>query len=451
MNDILDNIPRTALYIRVSTDEQALHGYSLEAQKESLTAYAKANNLLVVGLYEDNGYTASKLKRPALQRLLLDVEAGKIDLIIFTKLDRWFRNVRDYYKIQTILEERKVNWRTAMESYDTTTANGRLHINIMLSVAQDECDRTSERIKAVFASKMAKGEMVNASSPIGYKIADKRLVIDPETAPMVVEAFEYYAIHQNLAITCRHLKESHGANLTPSILRAMLLNKRYIGENRDNKKFCEPIIPTDLFETVGIVLPKNIKATPTGYVPLFTGLLICTECGHKMGNYRSKGAGDARYQMYRCEAHCRNKTCSHSKSVNERKLVAYLLNNLPAKVEEEAAKIELKRNNPKTSTVKADREKLLRKIERLKDLYVNELIGLDELKKDKEKYQTQLSLLVDETEEPQVDIQSLRELVDSDYRTMYEDLTRKSKRAFWRQLLDRIEVDSDNNWTIFFR
>ena len=83
------------------------------------------------------------------------MRAGKIDIVVFTKLDRWFRNIAEYYKVQEVLETHNVNWKTIHEDYDTSTASGRLKINIMLSVAQDEADRTSERIKAVFDSKSA--------------------------------------------------------------------------------------------------------------------------------------------------------------------------------------------------------------------------------------------------------------------------------------------------------
>ena len=103
----------------------------------------------IVDIYADEGITARKAlnKRLEFQRLISDVKQGKIDLILVTKLDRWFRNIKDYHNTQEILEKHNCNWRTIYESYDTSTSSGRLHINIMLSVNQDECDRTSERIK----------------------------------------------------------------------------------------------------------------------------------------------------------------------------------------------------------------------------------------------------------------------------------------------------------------
>ena len=176
---------RVFLYIRVSTEEQAIHGLSIEAQTAALEEWARANRHKVVGIYIDAGISARKpaSKRPELQRLLDDVRAGAGELIVFTKLDRWFRNIAEYYKVQEVLEKNHVDWKTIHEDYDTTTASGRLKINIMLSVAQDEADRTGERIKAVFENKIKKGEVISGKVPLGYKIEGKKLVPDPETAP----------------------------------------------------------------------------------------------------------------------------------------------------------------------------------------------------------------------------------------------------------------------------
>ena len=166
---------RVALYIRVSTQEQSLHGLSLESQKDALISYANSHNMQIVDVYADEGITARKAlnKRLEFQRLISDVKQGKIDLILVTKLDRWFRNIKDYHNTQEILEKHNCNWRTIYESYDTSTSSGRLHINIMLSVNQDECDRTSERIKAVFEHKKDKKEATTGAMPLGYKVLDK--------------------------------------------------------------------------------------------------------------------------------------------------------------------------------------------------------------------------------------------------------------------------------------
>ena len=121
------------------------------------------------------GVTARKKlsKRLAFQRLLSDVRQDKIDLIIFIKLDRWFRNVADYYATMQILESHNVNWECTEEDYDTTTSNGRLHLNIKLSIAQNESDQTSDRIKYVFKNRRDNGMWDTGKVKYGYKIVDR--------------------------------------------------------------------------------------------------------------------------------------------------------------------------------------------------------------------------------------------------------------------------------------
>ena len=120
MSKTRKRILRVGLYGRVSTEEQALRGFSIEAQVDALKEYAKKNNMKIVDIYLDEGISGAKppLKRPALNRLLEDVKAGKIDMILFTKLDRWFRSVKEYFKVQEILEDNKVEWKTILEDYD---------------------------------------------------------------------------------------------------------------------------------------------------------------------------------------------------------------------------------------------------------------------------------------------------------------------------------------------
>ena len=120
-------ILRTGLYERVSSDEQAKFGFSIKTQIDALNEYCEKNGMKVVDHYTDDGVSGGKaaLKRPEMSRLLEDVKAGKIDIILFTRLDRWFRNVPEYFKVQEILDENGVQWKAIWEDYDTTTSNGR--------------------------------------------------------------------------------------------------------------------------------------------------------------------------------------------------------------------------------------------------------------------------------------------------------------------------------------
>ena len=118
---------RVVLYIRVSTDEQARHGYSLGAQREALREFCDTFQCQIVAEYSDDGVSARKeiRRRPGLLRVLEAVKAGGVDYVLFIKLDRWFRSVREYYRVQDVLEAAGTNWKAILEDYDTSTTNGR--------------------------------------------------------------------------------------------------------------------------------------------------------------------------------------------------------------------------------------------------------------------------------------------------------------------------------------
>lgn len=181
---------RAALYVRVSTVEQREQGQSVDSQIAALQEYAKENNYAVAGVYNDAGVSAhvKYTRRPELLRLIDDARSGKIDVILVTKLDRFFRSVKDYYAVMDQLDH--VSWRAIWEDYETETATGIFKVNIMLSVAQAESDRTGERVKAVNDYRRAKGEFVGGKIPIGYKLEGKQLVQDPETHDAIAAFFK---------------------------------------------------------------------------------------------------------------------------------------------------------------------------------------------------------------------------------------------------------------------
>lgn len=182
---------RAALYIRVSTEEQARHGFSLGEQRHDLEQYAREHNYIVVGVYADEGNTARKAlsRRRELQRLLADVQAGKVDVILLKCLDRWFRSVKDFYKVQEILDAHGVAWECTQEDYNTTTTNGRLMLNLKLSIAQNESDQTSDRIRYIQQGKIRRGEELTNKHPLGYRIENKKLVINDAEVPIIQFAF----------------------------------------------------------------------------------------------------------------------------------------------------------------------------------------------------------------------------------------------------------------------
>ncbi len=442
---------RAALYIRVSTEEQARKGYSLPAQKEDLEEYARKNGYAIAGYYIDEGKSARKkyTKRKEFMRMLEDVRAGKIDVILFIKLDRWFRSVADYYKIQEILDAHNVAWKTTQEHYDTETTNGRLYINIRLSVAQDESDRDSDRIKFVFDSKVARGEVISGSLPMGLMIRDKHVVPDPETADIVREFFQYYKDHGTIYGAMTYIRETYGIILWDPTARKMLHNPLYKGMYRNNPNYCEPLIPPEEFDIIQKLLEqRSIRQNESGRVYIFSGLITCKECGQKMTGSHSIDKKCER-RFYRCRNATLYHRCTHRHQMGEARLEKWLLLNLP--LELDRWETEWNIAAAKAKHPKVDRAAIQRKMDRLKDLYVNELITIEQYREDWEKYSAQLQEAQETEPPPPPDFHGLRELLQYKLPNIYPTLTPEQHRDLWRSVIQEICLDGDNIPHVIFR
>ena len=208
---------KVALYCRVSTEEQARTGESILDQRQALERWARENGHEIVGVFEDDGFSAHKSyrSRPHLAQLLDAVRAGTVELIAFTKFDRWTRRAADYYELQEILDRHRVPWTAILEDYETVTADGRFKVGIMLSVNQHEAERTSERIRFTFAEKRRRGEIISGNMPKGYMLVDKKPVKDPAAAPGIDAFWRTYlsGAGMNPALMAA---ESHGVHLATS-------------------------------------------------------------------------------------------------------------------------------------------------------------------------------------------------------------------------------------------
>lgn len=282
---------RAALYMRVTSEEQARHGLSLQEQRDALIRYAKANKMTVVGIYEDAGISARKpyKKRPALLRLLDDCKAGKVDTILFIKLDRWFRNVAGYYDVQTQLDKYGVTWQATEEDYETRTASGRLKVNIMLSVAQDEADRASERVKFITDGKRAKGQPAGSKAPLGYIIKDRQYQIDNDTADAARDMFAAYIRLQSVLGVKKYMLETWKIDRAYTKYVNYFRNRLYIGEVYGIENACPALVSKQDFDIVNDILRQRSQrcaGVETDRVYLFSGLLHCKECGKRCSRKR---------------------------------------------------------------------------------------------------------------------------------------------------------------------
>lgn len=457
------NILRVALYPRVSTEEQAIHGYSLDTQEDALIRYAQDHGYKIVDIYRDEGNSARKpvMKRKVMLRLLEDVEAGKIDRILFTKLDRWFRNVREYHKVQAILEAHNVTWQATLEDYDTLTANGRLRVNIMLSVNENESDRTSERIKFVFDGKRQRKEWCftggPAHWPYGYMPQEidgvKRCVKDPEKEPIVQDFWDYIVKYNSIRKAGMYCCEKYGITRNYRTWMATARNELYTGTFHGVQDYCPAYISREDWER--IVLGREIikKTQRPDRVYLFTGLIRCPECGNTLKATFKTYPNDRslEYNGYRCN-NGRLRACSYRHQISERKIEKYLVQNIKAKCEQVIMETEVQKSEKRRQPKVHDLVALNEQLRRLNVIFISGNISDEEYAAETKRIKADIEKAKQEdADDRPVNLEGLRAFLQSDFLTIYESLEKEDRRRIWRSIIEEIHVEGTTVVDIKFR
>lgn len=446
-------ILRVALYPRVSTEEQASSGYSLALQEESLVRYANDHGYKIVGIYRDEGNSARKpvMKRKVMLRLLEDVKAGKIDRILVLKLDRWFRNVREYHVVQEILEAHNVTWQATMEEYDTVTANGRLRVNIMLSVAENESDRTSERIKFVFDGKRRRKEWCFTGGPgqwpYGYMPQEidgvNRCVKNPETEPILRDFWDYIVKYNSIRKAGMYVCEKYGITRNYRTWMVTARNELYTGTFRGVEDYCPAYVSRADWERI-ILGHEIIKKTQSpDRVYLFTGLIRCPECGNTLKatfktypNDRSK-----EYNGYRCN-NGKLRSCTFNHQLSEKKIEKYLLNNIQTLLEEHITTAEISEKAKRQQPKAMDAVNLTEKLRRLNTIYMAGNISDEDYMAESHRLKAALEKAkAQEQENTPPNLEALRAFLQSDFLTIYDSLSKEDRRRIWRSVIQEIIVD----------
>ncbi|MEY8518947.1 recombinase family protein [Lachnospiraceae bacterium 29-84] len=435
---------RAALYIRCSSEEQSLNGDTIQTQKEVLAEFAAIHHLKIIDYYIDEGHTARKKynKRKEFMRMLQDAESERFDIIVFTKLDRWFRNVADYYKIQEVLEGHGISWLTAQERYETETANGRLNVNIRLSVAQDEADRTSERIKVVFQHKISHGELISGSLPLGYKNVGGKAVVDEETAPIVHDLFDHFELNNSKRGAMLYLMEKYNLHTTYKSVVRMLSNELYKGCKLGNPDFCPALIDPERFDRLQAQGKRNVRVRENNRYYVFTSLVECATCNHAMvANTRTDPKNRREYRGYRCNQYYNAKLCTHKKSIGEPALERVMLDGIKPAIREYIARYDVTDPSP-AARHKNNPMKIKEKIKKLKELYINGYMEFEEFKNRCDSLQAQLSA-IHELHKPR-NLAPLKEFLALDIENIYKAFNPREKRAFWASIINKIYLNDSN-------
>ena len=430
-----------ALYARVSTAEQAQHGLSIDAQISALRVWANANGHEILCEYIDAGISGKNVlkKRPALYQFIQDLESGlKVDALVFTKLDRLYRSVKLYYQAVEILEKHKCAWIATQEDYETVTASGRFKVNIMLSVAENEADRTSERIKAVFAHKVENGQALTRCQPFGYEVKDGK-VVPNEHADAARAMFEYFASTGNTYATRDMIQDKYGVRLNYESVYRFLQNPMYVGRYRDNPNYCAALVSQELFDKVqaDFVDRRKTKRPPSGRTYLFSGLLVCAECGRKLTVTYAK-ASTHQPIRYRCPGHFFGRLCSNNRNISE----VYLERQILDVISKLVAGIDVSYKVVETYTPTISKTDVQKKLTRLKELYIDGDVSKDD-------YTAQRDILLKLIEKPTGKPQDAKMFFGDNFVKEYESLSREQQKALWHRAVDHVTV-SRNSEDLYF-
>lgn len=319
-------------YLRVSSDEQAQHGISIDAQREILNAYGTMHQQ-PVQIYEDAGFSGKNMKRPALQQMLAQVAAGSCSAVVVWKLDRLSRNLRDTLQIiEDVLQPSGVALVSVTESIDTSTPSGRMMLNLLASFAQLEREQDSDRVVMAHKHLARDCRYLGGHVPLGYTIdPDKHYQLDPITAPIVRHVFDMYLQRSGYTEILAWLNDqplpagTRKTAFTKQDLNFMLKNEIYTGtyvrkmgiDKRSRISSPEVIripggVPAILSQDEWIRIcaireeNKTTAAKYTARVPaLLSGLVYCSSCGKLMPlNYGGKDRSGTKQRYYTCRSRC---------------------------------------------------------------------------------------------------------------------------------------------------
>lgn len=419
---------KIAGYIRVSTEEQAEKGFSLDEQRERLISYCKMMGYPSPTIYEDDGYSAKDLRRPELTRLLNDVKTAKYNLIITTKLDRLSRRLFDILSVIDYLDHHNCSYSSASEPFDTTTPSGRMTLQMLGMVAEFERERISERVRDNMRSIARKGEKIISRPCFGYDVKNGIMEINLDEA-LVVHQMAKWALdgHGAREIAKRlndiGIRTKDGNMWHDRVVRSLLKRETLIGQfvyNRTYKKGSriytrpedewiivedhhEPILDKETFYSIQKIFDSR-KVSASRYVDetnyLLTGLLVCEHCGGKMiGRVETKKNSAYRLYRYVCNTYMKKGGC-YFHSVHRDDIETLIIERIKMLTTVAADKLEIsvvKNQGAKRSDKEVIQERLRKldmKAQRQIEAFEDDLISAHDLKNAQERIEKERQQLL---------------------------------------------------------
>ena len=463
------------LYMRVSTEDQAREGFSLPEQKERLEAYCKFKGFVIKDYYTDAGISAKTGNyRPEFERLKEDIKSKKINTIIALKQDRITRSIFDWEELMRFLEENDAYLDCVNDDITTTNANGKMVSRILMSVSQQEIERTSERTKVGLAGAIKQGHIPH-QAPLGYKHENKKLVIDHLTKDVVIRIFELYhkgMSYQKISTLFNKEQVLGKTNWRDSSIVAILENEIYKGDFVHGKRtkhptyyenVVEPIVSKEMWEECQVQKKKNSKSYQRTLTYLFLQKLRCPKCNRILGGKATQKKNGNIYYYYYC----------HDCKINfKESLVEEYFNDFVNELVEYDSvvnqfflpMIKQKFDEPQEE-LKKDINKQKDKLERIKRAYINGVFSLEEYNDERKLVESALEKLQNELDEatsceilnftPQ-DILLKRDIdyinkvkLEKEYKERtktWKDYTREEKSELIMKYVDDIKLGILNNY-----
>lgn len=315
---------RCAIYTRKSTDEGLDQEYnSLEAQRDAGMSYVSSQRhegwIALSETYDDGGFSGGNIERPGLKRLMQDIEAKRIDVVVVYKIDRLTRSLSDFAKLVEVFDRNNVSFVSVTQQFNTTTSMGRLTLNILLSFAQFEREVTGERIRDKFAASKAKGMWMGGMPPLGYDVINRKLIVNEREASLVQSIFLGYSEHGSAARLVRELaiegqttkswvtqegQHRAGRAIDQQFLFCLLRNRLYLGEISHKGEFFpgqhQAIVSQELWDAAHTIINRRKqgpRTRTTEYPALLSGILFAPD-GQRMLHSFTKKKNGRIYRYY---------------------------------------------------------------------------------------------------------------------------------------------------------